>query len=123
MRLEEYIATNYGGVEPSAEMPGVYILGFLTAAEAFEPTYVGRGDSDVAGRAQVSFDEKLLEEKRALVSHVIYRAFSNAREAYDEECRLFHALTPSRRCLNQMHPARPVGSDINCPVSGCAYGD
>jgi hypothetical protein len=82
--------------------PGVYLLD-PTASGPFDAAYAGRSDSDVNSRLHSWVGE--------------YRFFRaaycpSAKAAFEAECELYHAFSPRR---NQIHPARPIGSNTVCP--------
>ena len=87
--------------------PGAYALG-SNSFGVFTPQYVGRSDSDLAQRLQQ-------HASTAAYSHFEYGFFNTADLAYAKECQLYHDYKPA---ANNVHPARPQGSNITCPRCG-----
>lgn len=83
---------------------GVYALGALRADGAFAVSYLG-----------ASYDglNRDLCDKIGTAPHFKYREFADPEAAFLELCELFHAFRPS---ANVLHPERPKGSRILCPV-------
>jgi hypothetical protein len=86
--------------------PGVYVLDG-SATGAFNVDYVGRSDSDLAGRL-----------KQWVGSYRYFRAVycSSPKEAFELECKVYHNLHPID---NKAHPARPAGTNYPCPEAKC----
>lgn len=84
--------------------PGVYVLDATTDG-TFKNHYVGRSDNDLNAR---------LHKWAAGGKYKYFRASycDSAKEAFEAECELFHALAPPD---NTNHPARPNGSNWACP--------
>lgn len=86
--------------------PGFYVLGVMGDNKLMTVTYVGRSDDDLASKL-----------KRHAGNYPAF-AFGTAQTAvlaYQGECRLYHALKPSK---NVMHPIRKSGAEWACPVCG-----
>lgn len=89
------------------QSPGVYLLyrsGWLA--------YVGRADFDVESRARASIRQGPYDRTYEVLP------LSSARQAYLEECRLFHRHAPAD---NLRHPAVPRRMNWRCPVKGCCW--
>jgi hypothetical protein len=82
--------------------PGVYVLD-ATSSGPFTASYVGRSDSDLNAR---------LHDWVGKYKYFKARYCDSAKEAFEAECELFHALSPKG---NTNHPARPSGSNWVCP--------
>ncbi len=82
---------------------GAYALGH-TSDDEFYIKYVGRSDSDVAGR---------LKDHIGSYKRFKFEYYGSANAAFEKECRLYHDFGPPD---NKIHPARPNGSDWECPV-------
>lgn len=93
------------GVEENipVKSPGVYALG-STRANTFYITYVGRSDEDVAARLK---NHVALPDPQFKFTYA-----SSAVDAFEKECELYHEY---RTNANQVHPARPQGSNRKCP--------
>jgi hypothetical protein len=83
--------------------PGVYVLD-ATSSGPFKASYVGRSDTDLNARLHHWAGGKY--------KFFMARYYSTAKEAFEAECELFHALAPPD---NTNHPARPSGSNWVCP--------
>lgn len=83
---------------------GVYALG-KTENGAFHIYYVGRSDSDVAGRLQQHVVKWYPQFK--------FDYFSSAKSAFEKECHLYHDFSPKD---NDVHPARPRDTNWICPA-------
>ena len=94
------------GVDSS--LPAAYALG-RTKKSKFHVHYVGRVDSNL---------------RRRLLQHVgSYPEFKcgfymTVEEAFEKECLLYHDFDPPD---NEIHPDRPDGTSLKCPVHGCPY--
>ena len=89
------------------KVPGAYALGHRNDKNVFIVEYVGRSDDDVNGRLKKSV--------RNQVSRVQSGYFNTAKQAFDRECRIFHDFGGTASLANEIHPARPKGSDWKCP--------
>lgn len=70
--------------------------------------YVGRSDSDVGERIRSHFNE------------YPYRLFSfwyakSAKEAFGQECYLYHRYAKITQLDNKIHPDSPDNMDLQCP--------
>lgn len=83
---------------------GAYMLG-KTENGAFAVHYVGRSDTDVAGRLQQHVSEWYPEFK--------FGYLPSANAAFEKECNLYHDFDPPD---NKVHPARPSNANWSCPV-------
>ena len=89
---------------------GAYALGHLDNEETFIVKYVGRSDSDVAGRLK-----KHVGEYRRFK----FTYFDSARAAFEKECRMWHDFGgPDGGLANTIHPDAPNGSNATCPICG-----
>lgn len=86
--------------------PGAYALGEVDGAGTFRVHYVGRSDEDLNDR---------LKDHVGNYSTFKYGFFNNAEDAYRKECTMYHDFSPPG---NSVHPARPKGSRLTCPVCG-----
>lgn len=92
-----------------AGKPGVYML-----LRGEIPFYVGRSDRCTQTRLA---SHPLL----AMATHVTWEPCTTALHAFHLESAWFHALKSLNQLTNQIHPARPVGENKNCPF--CSTGD
>ncbi len=90
---------------PSA--PGVYILG--QARPQFVPVYAGRSDTDLRRRLWA-------HARAGIATHFTWRICADAREAFFQECILYHLLTETHVLSNQRHPDRPAPMNTVCPL-------
>lgn len=82
---------------------GNYILGNLDENGDFQVLYVGRSDSDLRGR---------IGHKIGKYSHFCYSIAQSPREAYNQECLLWHTNGGDEEKLdNKIHPDKPDGDD------------
>ncbi len=88
--------------------PGVYALGHLTNENVFAISYVGRSDDNLNGR---------LKDHIGNYRSFKYGHYQSAKLAFDKECGLFHDFGETS-LDNQIHPARPQGTDWKCPRCG-----
>src|SRR5215472_13222254 len=90
-------------------MVGTYVLGVLADENFLEVRYVGRSDDDLAGK---------LQSWTAIprYTHFLFGYFSSADEAFTKECLLFHDFGGTAKLDNPIHPDRPNGSNVMCPV-------
>jgi len=91
--------------------PGAYALGRNTP-QSFIVDYVGRSDADLNGRLKdwVNNDK---------YTHFKYGFYDTAEAAFLKECHLFHDFGGIGVLDNKVHPARPAGTKLKCPVDGC----
>jgi hypothetical protein len=85
---------------------GFYVLGTLGDNKVMSVSYVGRSDDDLATKL-----------KRHAGNYAAF-AFALAASpllAYQGECKLYHALKPSK---NVLHPIRKPAPEWACPVCG-----
>lgn len=89
---------------------GFYVLGALGDNKVMSVSYVGRSDDDLAAK---------LKRHAGNYAAFAFAATASALLAYQGECRLYHALKPSK---NVMHPMGRGGPDWACPVCGQQQG-
>lgn len=89
----------------AAKYPGAYI--FIDTSRVVR--YVGRSDTDVAGRVSG-------HELKGTYSRVQITPCVSAVHAFRAECELYHAY--SNTIQNEAHPASPEGMDLECPICG-----
>jgi hypothetical protein len=89
-----------------SKSPGFYVLGALGDNQVMSVSYVGRSDDDLAGK---------LKRHVGNYAAFAYATAASALLAYQGECRLYHALKPSK---NVMHPMRKPSAEWACPVCG-----
>jgi hypothetical protein len=89
---------------------GNYIAGNEIQADgSLTVKYVGRSDYDLNAR---------LKNWVGSYSYFQYGHFSTQADAFDTECRLYHAFGGSAKLDNAIHPAKPQGSSAKCPICG-----
>ena len=94
----------------STTSPGNYALGYVKD-RTFFALYVGRSDDDLNDRLH------------RWTSNPRYRSFkasyaSGAIDAFMRECRNYHECGGSEKLDNDIHPCKPEGIDVVCPVCG-----
>ena len=90
---------------PSA--PGVYVLG--QARSGFIPVYAGRSDTNLRRRLWA-------HARMGVATHFTWRLCSDAREAFLQECILYHLLRETHVIGNQRHPDAPAHRNTSCPL-------
>ena len=91
---------------------GTYALGYFDETRTkLIVRYVGRSiDNGVQERLKQHIDEGDIYEA------FMFSYIDNAKDAFDEECRLYHRYKGDEGKLdNKYHPARPFGEDWKCP--------
>ena len=90
---------------------GNYALGYMKTKEdggrTFVVEYVGRSDTDVAGRLKQHVGEKYKKFK--------YSYATSPKAAFEKECKNYHDFGESQSLDNDVHPRRPDGSGWKCP--------
>jgi hypothetical protein len=81
---------------------GIFALGFEDREGRFRVQSVGRDDYDLRAR---------LCELIGSSAMFKFATHPTARQAFDHECELFHALRPPSYFI---HPGRPAGTDWQC---------
>jgi hypothetical protein len=89
---------------------GAYALGYVNSEEVFVVKYVGRSDSDL---------NKRLKDWVGSYKSFKYGHFETKKAAFERECRMFHDFGGTGSLDNDIHPARPKGTNHDCPVSAC----
>ena len=93
--------------------PGAYALGYTDAKGVFIVSYVGRSDDDINGRLKDWVGTNYAQFK--------YGFLDSPKAAFEKECQIFHDFGGTKLLDNDIHPARPKGTDWRC--SGCkAFG-
>jgi len=91
---------------------GNYALGHITPSGELLVRYVGRSDIDL---------NKELKARSNLRDDSFYHQFSfsyapSPKAAFEKECRNFHDFGGSEWLHNEIHPARPDGTNLKCTV-------
>ena len=90
---------------------GNYALGNMkidkVGRKIFDVKYVGRSDTDVAGRLKQHVGEKYKNFK--------YSYATSPKAAFEEECRNYHDFGETDSLDNNIHPRRPDGCGWKCP--------
>jgi len=90
--------------------PGNYGLGYTKDDGTYIVQYVGRSDNDVNSRLHDWTGKKYKQFK--------YSYASSAKEAFEKECHNYHDFGGSEKLDNDVHPDRPSGTNLKCPVCG-----
>lgn len=84
--------------------------------------YVGRTDSPLTRPGEyLNNPRNVLPRTGRAHNFVSYKVFTGSRrkrEAYNEECRVYHTM-PNRYQRERNHPARPAGTAYSCPRRNC----
>lgn len=88
---------------------GNYALGHYkgNGSKTFIVMYVGRADSDLAGRLKDHVGEKYPLFK--------FSYATSPKAAFEKECKNYHDFGGSQKLDNKIHPDRPVGAHWKCP--------
>ena len=91
---------------------GNYALGYVNKKLTFIVQYIGRSDSDLNAE---------LKNRRSWTKYkkFKYRYASSAKAAFEKECNNYHDFGGKESLDNEIHPARPDGTDYDCPNSAC----
>lgn len=88
--------------------PGNYALGFIDKEGKFRFKYIGRADSDIAGRLKRHLNEGYTFFK--------YSYASSPKAAFEKECQNYHDFDENKKLANKIHPDRPNNTNWKCPV-------
>lgn len=89
--------------------PGAYILLRIRKGSDAIPIYVGRSDTCLQTRLTG-------HPYRGRATHFVFAPTGNAKRAFWLEAAWYHRLTSENvTLLNQLHPASPANSQLNCP--------
>jgi hypothetical protein len=86
---------------------GNYGLGRTNETNTFVVSYVGRSDDDVNGRLKKWVGSKYEQFK--------YSYATSPKAAFEKECNNYHDFGENKSLDNDIHPARPSGTDWKCP--------
>ena len=90
---------------------GNYVLGIRNKNGNFDVRYVGRSDTDVNDRIKDHLQEGY--------TYFMFCYASSPKDAFETECRQYHAFGGNTRLDNDVHPDRPSNSkNWKCPVCG-----
>lgn len=89
---------------------GAYALGRDAGNGLLNVSYVGRSDNDLNDR---------LKDWVGSYAAFKYGHFQTVKAAFEHECKMFHDFGGTAKLDNDIHPARPKGTNYDCPVSGC----
>ena len=94
----------------TTKSPGNYALGKTdTKDDTFIVEYVGRADDDLIPRLKKHAAEAKYTEFK-------YSYAASVKDAFEKECRNYHAFGGSEKLGNKYHPDRPEGKKYPCPV-------
>jgi hypothetical protein len=96
--------------------PGTYYIGRVDDEKKFLYVKIGRDDVCVNTRLKSYVKNAEFAKWR----YFKFQKWATAREAFEEESRVFH---DARGLKNLIHPARPDGQNIHCPVSRECFPD
>lgn len=89
---------------------GNYALGYEDKNGKFCVCYVGRSDHNLPRRIADHLGEHPKKFK-----FFTYRIASSEKEAFYEECRMYHLFGENENLYNKEHPDRPDGEELECP--------
>lgn len=79
--------------------------------------YVGRSDSDL----KKEIKQQMRTDRAKGCTHFMYSIAKSKKEAFEKECRNYHDFGECDCLNNDIHPAKPAGTEYKCPVGGCEY--
>lgn len=85
---------------------GAYALG-SQGSKLFTVLYIGRSD--------VNLRDRLLQHVGERYTHFKFMPIYTQEDAFYKECHLYHDFGENSLLDNKEHPARPVGTDYQCP--------
>lgn len=97
---------------------GNYAFGYMDDEDgAFVVCYVGRSDSDLKREIK----QQMKTDRAKGCTHFKYSIAKSVKEAFEKECKNYHDFGESECLYNDIHPAKPAGTESKCPVEGCEY--
>jgi hypothetical protein len=97
---------------------GNYAFGYINEInDAFVVKYVGRSDSDL----KKEIKQQMKTHRAKGCTHFKYSIAKSVKEAFEKECKNYHDFGESECLYNDIHPAKPAGTEYKCPVEGCEY--
>ncbi len=79
--------------------------------------YVGRSDSDL----KKEIKQQMKTDRAKGCTHFMFSIAKSKKEAFEKECRNYHDFGECNCLNNDIHPAKPAGTEYKCPVEGCEY--
>ena len=79
--------------------------------------YVGRSDSDLKNEIK----QQMRNDCAKGCTHFMFSIAKSKKEAFEKECRNYHDFGECDCLNNDIHPAKPAGTEYKCPVEGCEY--
>lgn len=79
--------------------------------------YVGRSDSDL----KKEIKQQMKTDRAKGCTHFKYSIAKSVKEAFEKECKNYHDFGESECLYNDIHPAKPSGTEYKCLVEGCEY--
>ena len=104
-RVPENVMGNYAFLQKKW-LAGEYIV-----------RYVGRSDSDL----KKEIKQQMKTDRAAGCTHFMFSIAKSKKEAFEKECRNYHDFGGCNCLNNDIHPAKPTGTEYKCPVEGCEY--
>jgi hypothetical protein len=86
-----------------------HTIGTYLLLRGGSPIYIGRSDCCLRSRL-------VSHERLGSAEHVVWEIYTSAMAAFYSEAAWFHRLVTSKYCLNQIHPAAPLGGAATCPL-------
>ena len=97
---------------------GNYAFGYIDKEDgAFVVCYVGRSDSDL----KKEIKQQMKTDRAKGCTHFMFSIAKSTKEAFEKECRNYHDFGECDCLNNDIHPAKPAGTEYKCPVEGCEY--
>lgn len=97
---------------------GNYAFGYIDKEDgAFVVCYVGRSDFDL----KKEIKQQMRNDCAKGCTHFMFSIAKSKKEAFEKECRNYHDFGECDCLNNDIHPAKPAGTEYKCPVGGCEY--
>ena len=97
---------------------GNYAFGYIDKEDgAFVVCCVGRSDFDL----KKEIKQQMRNDCAKGCTHFMFSIAKSKKEAFEKECRNYHDFGECDCLNNDIHPAKPAGTEYKCPVGGCEY--
>mgnify|MGYP006378822603 CR=1 FL=1 len=97
---------------------GNYAFGYIDKEDgAFVVCYVGRSDFDL----KKEIKQQMRTDRAEGCTHFMFSIAKTKKDAFEKECRNYHDFGECDCLNNDIHPAKPAGTEYKCPVEGCEY--
>ena len=94
---------------------GVYGLDRGSKDDSFKVYYLGRADSCLNTRLKDHIGDKY---KGSIYKWFKYDYANSVEDAYRKECECYHYYGGKDKLDNEVHPQKPEGTNLKCPICG-----